>query len=71
MIGQVGRTQLSLLGSVQPKGNQPVQALETTNETDTIDVETIDSDSIVYDKYGHTEVFANNECPTFIPNTSV
>lgn len=68
MIGQVGQTQLSLLGSVQPKGNQPVQALETTNETDTIDVETIDSDSIVYDKYGHTEVFGINVGHSLLAN---
>ncbi|WP_146553380.1 hypothetical protein [Rummeliibacillus sp. SL167] len=68
MIGQVGRTQLSLLGSVQPKGNQPVQTLETTNETDAIDVETIDSDSIVYDKYGNTEVFGINVGNSLLAN---
>ena len=31
MIGQVGRTQHSLLTNIQQTGNQPVQELEITN----------------------------------------
>lgn len=48
MIGQVERTQPSLLSSVQQKENQPVQVLEVVNNT-----ESIDEDQVTYDKYGN------------------
>ena len=48
MIGQVGRTQPSLLSSVQQKENQPAQVLEVVNNT-----ESIDEDQVTYDKYGN------------------
>lgn len=63
MIGQVGRTQPSLLGSVQQKGNQQVQTLEVVNDT-----ESIDADQIKYDKYGHTEVFGINVGHSLLAN---
>lgn len=63
MIGQVGRTQPSLLSSVYQKENQPVQALEVVNDT-----EPIDEDQITYDKYGHTEVFGINVGHSLLAN---
>ena len=48
MIGQVERTQPSLLSSVQQKENRPVQVLEVVNNT-----ESIDEDQVTYDKYGN------------------
>lgn len=63
MIGQVGRSQLSLLGSVKSKVNRQVLELDALKNTESIEAEQIE-----YDEYGHTKVFGINVGHSLLAN---
>jgi hypothetical protein len=63
MIGQVGRTQPSLLSSVQQKENEPAQALEVVSDT-----KPIDENQVTYDKYGNATKYGINVGHSLLAN---